>query len=229
MRLTQYIAVSLVVIASAASSQSIGDPIAGETVFKNCAGCHQVGDTARNRVGPVLSNVVGRVAGTYADYRYGSDLIAAGAAGLVWTPDLMFEYLENPRNFLRAFLDNDRARAKMSFRLRGEQDRLDVIAYLASFETAGMPSEICVTNTSDETYFFAVDTGGATASSRVTSELAPGESLCNADETGTNSFVSVFENANALEGCSRLVSAGNSESLVHYADFDRCQWASHSG
>ncbi|MCF6303958.1 MAG: c-type cytochrome [Rhodobacteraceae bacterium] len=229
MRLTLPIALSLSVLAAAASSQSIGDLTAGEKVFKNCAGCHQVGDTARNGVGPVLSDVVGRVAGTYTDFRYGSDMIAAGVAGLVWTPDQMFEYLENPRDFLRAFLNNDRARAKMSFRLRREQDRLDVIAYLASFEIAALSSNICVTNNSDESYFFAVDDGGTASNSRVTAQLAPGESLCNAAKNPTGGFVSVFENAQALEGCSRLVNAGESDDLVSYAEFDRCRWVSHSG
>jgi len=229
MRLPTGIALALSIVAGTASAQSLGDAVAGEALFKTCSGCHQVGDDARNRVGPVLTDVMGRIAGTYPDYRYGSDLVAAGAAGLVWTPELLFDYLENPRNFLRSFLDNDRARAKMTFRLRDEQDRLDVIAYLASFDTASVSGEICVTNQSDETYFFAVDNGGASPDSRVTSELAPGEALCNSAGAPTGSFVSVFESSQALEGCSRLLNAGNSEGLVHFAEFDQCEWASHTG
>ncbi len=229
MRLLYSVAITVSLLANAASSQSIGDPIAGEQAFKNCMACHQVGDSARNRIGPVLSNVIGRVAGTYEGYRFGSDIVAAGEAGLVWTPEQMFDYLDNPQNFLRSFLGNDRARAKMRFRLRDEQDRRDVIAYLASLTTASLSSDICVTNNSNETYFFAVDTGGSMATSRVTSELTPGETLCNADEIATNSFVSVFESSTALEGCSRLVGAGESEGLVRYAEFDRCEWVSHNG
>ncbi|MFW8593062.1 hypothetical protein [Cribrihabitans neustonicus] len=41
-------------------------------------------------------------------------------------------------------------------------------------------------------------------------------------------MVSVFENAQHLEGCSRLTPMGQSERLIRYADFDRCEWRSHS-
>ena len=42
------------------------DAAAGEVVFKKCHVCHNVGEGAKNAVGPVLNGVVGRPAGTYA-------------------------------------------------------------------------------------------------------------------------------------------------------------------
>lgn len=110
-----------------------GDAAAGESVFRKCASCHNVGPDAKNKVGPVLTGVVGRTAGTYEDYRYGDDLVAAGAAGLVWNEEEMFAYLEDPRDYLRTKLDDKKARSKMAFKLRDEQERRDVIAYLATF------------------------------------------------------------------------------------------------
>ena len=41
-----------------------GDPDKGETVFKKCAACHQVGEGAKHRIGPHLNGVIGRTAGT---------------------------------------------------------------------------------------------------------------------------------------------------------------------
>ncbi len=39
-----------------------------------------------------------------------------------------------------------------------------------------------------------------------------------------NGTVGVFENEDALEGCSRLAKAGKTEVLIAYASFDNCQW-----
>ena len=110
-----------------------GDPVVGEQVFRKCVGCHKIGEGAKNSVGPVLTGVVGRVAGSYEGYRYGRDMVAAGQAGLVWTGEQVFDYLADPKAFIRAYLDDGGARVKMSFRLADEADREDVIAYLATF------------------------------------------------------------------------------------------------
>ncbi len=37
-----------------------GDPANGENVFKKCKICHQIGEGAKNQVGPELNGVVGR-------------------------------------------------------------------------------------------------------------------------------------------------------------------------
>jgi len=110
-----------------------GDAAKGEKLFKKCSSCHQIGDEAKNRVGPVLTGVVGRTAGTYADYKYGKSIVEAGEAGLVWTEEELFEYLVNPKKYLRTKLDNKKAKSKMSFRMKKEDERANVIAYLKTF------------------------------------------------------------------------------------------------
>ena len=50
----------------------------------------------------------------------------------IWNDETLFEYLKNPTEFLRAYLDNPKARSAMSFKLIDEQDRRDVILYLAA-------------------------------------------------------------------------------------------------
>lgn len=110
-----------------------GDAAKGEKVFKKCMACHQVGEDAKNRVGPILTGVIGRAAGSVEGYKYGKHTKEAGEAGLVWTDEEVFNYLADPRKYLRAYLDNPKAKSKMSFKLKKEDQRMDVIAYLKTF------------------------------------------------------------------------------------------------
>lgn len=118
-----------------------GDAANGEKIFRRCSTCHNIGEGAKNKSGPVLTGVIGRQAGTYEGFNYGKSIIAAGEAGLVWSEDEIFTYLEDPRKFLSEKLDDKRARSKMAFKLRKEEDRRDVIAYVASFSPAAAAEE----------------------------------------------------------------------------------------
>jgi cytochrome c len=104
-----------------------GDPVAGEAVFKKCKACHQIGETARNAVGPVLNGVVGRPAGSIADYAY-SD--ANKNSGLTWDEATLTKYLKDPRGVVPG--------TKMTFPgLPNETDVANVIAYLKQFGADG--------------------------------------------------------------------------------------------
>jgi len=111
-----------------------GDAGAGETVFKKCRACHEIGEGAKNKVGPRLTGVIGRPAGSIDDFEYSNGVEGAAEKGLVWGEDTVFAYIADPRAFLRAFTGNPKAKAKMTFKLKDEQDRANVIAYLKSFE-----------------------------------------------------------------------------------------------
>ena len=93
---------------------AVGDAENGARLFKRCMACHQVGENAKNRVGPILTGVIGRPAGSVEKFKYGKDMLAAGEGGLVWTEELIFEWLANPREFLRTQLDNPKAKTKMT-------------------------------------------------------------------------------------------------------------------
>jgi cytochrome c2 len=98
----------------------------GEEVFKKCRTCHQVGDTAKNSVGPVLNGIIGRKAGSIEGFSYSPANKEAGSNGLVWTEEILFKYLENPMTFM--------PKTKMIFPgIKDAQDRKDVIAYLKKF------------------------------------------------------------------------------------------------
>lgn len=96
---------------------------AGEKVFRKCKACHQVGDGAKNRVGPILNGVVDAPAGAVEDFKYSKALKTAADEGLVWSEEALGEFLRDPKGFLKG--------TKMSFGgLRKDSDVAEVIAYL---------------------------------------------------------------------------------------------------
>ena len=108
-------------VACPAFAQS--DTANGEDVFKKCRACHDVGEAAKNKVGPVLNGIVGRKAGSIEGFNYSDANKIAGEKGLVWTEQELSKYLADPRAFMPG--------NKMAFAgLKDEQDRADVIAYL---------------------------------------------------------------------------------------------------
>ncbi|MEA2789346.1 MAG: cytochrome c, partial [Acetobacteraceae bacterium] len=70
------------------------DAAAGEKNFAVCRACHQIGPGAKIGIGPVLSGIVGRKAGTYPGYAYSP---ANKDSGIVWTPEELDKYLTNPQ------------------------------------------------------------------------------------------------------------------------------------
>ena len=69
-------------------------------------------------------------------FKYGKSLAAAAEAGLVWTEEELLDYLQDPRKYLRAKLEDKKAKSKMAFKLKKDQDRLDVISYLKTIEAS---------------------------------------------------------------------------------------------
>jgi len=127
------------VAALSAGVASAQDAAKGEQVFKQCMTCHRIGPDAKNLVGPVLTGVIGRQSGTAPGFAYSTLNKAAGENGLVWTDDLIMQYLPDPNAFLKKFL-TDKGKAdlatgstKMAFKLADEQRRKDVIAYINQF------------------------------------------------------------------------------------------------
>ena len=70
------------------------DPAEGEKVFATCKACHQIGEGAKNAIGPELNGVIGRKAGSVAGYSY-SD--ANKNSGIVWSEATFKEYITDPR------------------------------------------------------------------------------------------------------------------------------------
>ena len=122
-----------------AEAHMAGDPAAGEKAFRQCVSCHVVQDDAgetlagkNGRTGPNLYAIALRPYGARDDFSYSSSMVAAGEAGNVWTEPSFAAYVQDPTGHLREVLDDSGARGKMSFRLRKEEDAVNVWAYLVS-------------------------------------------------------------------------------------------------
>jgi S-disulfanyl-L-cysteine oxidoreductase SoxD len=99
---------------------------AGEKVFRKCKACHQVGDGAKNRSGPILNGVVGAAAGHIDGFKYSKALIEKAEEGLVWNDETLAAFLAGPKKYIK--------KTKMGFAgLKKDTDIEAVIAYLATF------------------------------------------------------------------------------------------------
>jgi len=108
----------------------------GQNLFKKkCGTCHQVGPEAKNKVGPTLNNLIDSPVAAVEGYKYGASIVALREAGGVWSNEELSAWLANPKKYLRAKLDNKKAKSKMSFKLKKETERENIIAYLATFSS----------------------------------------------------------------------------------------------
>ena len=96
------------------------DAEAGEKAFKKyCAACHTI-EAGKNRVGPSLAGIVGRIAGSVAGFNYSA---ANKGSGVTWTADKLGPYLTDPKTVLPG--------NKMTFAgIKNPAEVADVIAYL---------------------------------------------------------------------------------------------------
>jgi len=113
-------------VAAGLGQASAQDAAAGEKVFAVCKACHQVGDTAKNAVGPLLNGLFGRKAGSVEGYNY-SD--ANKKSGITWTEEEFTKYIQDPKGVVPG--------TKMAFAgVKDPQKIKDLIAYLHTFDKA---------------------------------------------------------------------------------------------
>ena len=102
-----------------------GDPANGEKIFKKCKQCHTL-ERGQKKIGPSLAGIVGRRPGSAEGFKYSQDMADFGAAGNLWSREMLDVYLTKPRGLIE--------KTKMAFPgLKKESDRADLIAYLAQF------------------------------------------------------------------------------------------------
>jgi cytochrome c2 len=125
-------AAALAVTFATGGTFAAGDAEAGKTEFKKCAACHAVGEGAKNRVGPVLNDVFGRVAGTYEAYKYSKPMVEAGANGLIWNEETLKPFIHKPKEYVPG--------TKMTFAGIADDAAVDnLLAYLLTFSPNYVP------------------------------------------------------------------------------------------
>ena len=104
---------------------------AGERVFAQCRACHQVGENAKNLVGPQLNGMFGRKSGTIEGYTYTE---ANKNANITWDDKTFSEYIVDPKGKIPG--------TKMAFAgVKNPQQVTDLIAYLKQFDASGRKAQ----------------------------------------------------------------------------------------
>ena len=119
-----FAALLTVAMAGPASAQDVEN---GAEVFKKCRACHQIGEDAKNAVGPLLNGLFGRKAGTIDGFSYSE---ANKASGVTWDEAVFAKYIQDPR---AAMPGN-----KMAFAgIKDPEDIKDLTAFLKQYDAAG--------------------------------------------------------------------------------------------
>jgi cytochrome c len=107
------------------------DAAAGERVFAQCRACHQVGETAKNGLGPQLNDLWGRKSGTVAGYAYSP---ATKNADITWTPETFRPYIKDPKGIVPG--------TKMIYPGLKDDGRVsDLIAFLGQYDADGKKAQ----------------------------------------------------------------------------------------
>jgi cytochrome c len=118
---------AVLLAATTSLAQAAGDPAEGEKVFAKCKICHQIGEGAKNAIGPELNGVIGRHSGTAPGYNY-SD--ANKNSGITWDDKNFRDYIKNPKAKIPG--------TKMIFAgLPKDTDIDNLLAYLEQFGPDG--------------------------------------------------------------------------------------------
>ena len=113
--------------AAGAGAAQAQDAAAGEKVFAKCKVCHQIGEGAKNAVGPVLNGLIGRKTGSVEGYPYSE---ANKNSGLTWDEATFREYIVNPKAKIPG--------TKMVFPGLAKPEDIDnIVAYLKQFGADG--------------------------------------------------------------------------------------------
>jgi cytochrome c len=119
--------IGAVVVVTSSATALAQDIEAGQTSFKKCQVCHDVGEAAKNKIGPILNGLDGRKAGSVEGYSF-SD--ANKNSGITWSETTFKEYINDPRAKIPD--------TKMVFPgIKNEKEAGDLWAYLKQFDQNG--------------------------------------------------------------------------------------------
>ena len=108
---------------------ALGNLEHGRSVFKKCASCHSIKKDGRNKIGPALWGVMGRVSGSVSNYKYSK---AMSALGKTWNFETMNAFLTKPKDYVKG--------TKMAYAgLKNEKDRSSIILYLNKQNDSPLP------------------------------------------------------------------------------------------
>lgn len=95
----------------------------GAGVFKRCGACHQIGEGAKNGLGPHLNCIAGKKAGSVEGFKY-SDAVAN--SGIEWTDENLLAWFEADDKVIKG------NRMIFPAGIKNEADRADLLAFIKS-------------------------------------------------------------------------------------------------
>lgn len=120
--------VAVALLAAGFGPAQAQDVAEGEKSFRKCMACHDVGPTAKNKVGPILNGLEGRKAGTIEGF--GNYSNANKDSGIVWDTETFLRYIRAPMQEMKG--------TKMAFiGIASEKERGDLWAFLKQFAADG--------------------------------------------------------------------------------------------
>ena len=109
------------------TSAQAQDVSAGERSWNKCRACHEIGETARNSIGPELNGLFGRHSGSVEGYSYSS---ANKNSGITWDEATFAVYIKDPKARIPG--------TKMVFAgIKNDQEIKDLTAFLKQFDKDG--------------------------------------------------------------------------------------------
>jgi len=118
--------IAALILTASAGTALAQDVAAGESSFRKCQICHDVGEDARTKLGPPLNRLDGRKAGT-SDFSYSDGM---KHSGLTWNVETFREYIKDPRGKI--------ADTKMMFvGIKDDEEIAELWAYLKQFRPDG--------------------------------------------------------------------------------------------
>ena len=108
----------LVAVPAVVSAQDVEN---GAAVFKRCAACHQIGEGAKNGLGPHLNCIAGKESGHVEGFNY-SDAIKN--SDVTWTDENLLAWFEADDKVIKG------NRMIFPAGIKNEDDRADLLAYI---------------------------------------------------------------------------------------------------
>ena len=124
--MVRHLIIGAVVLVVSAGQTLAQDLTAGEASFRKCQPCHDVGEAAKNKLGPELNGLDGRKAGTVENGTYSQGM---KDFGITWNEPAFREFVSNPAAKVPG--------TTMLLSVRDEKEIGDLWAYLKQFGADG--------------------------------------------------------------------------------------------
>jgi cytochrome c len=119
--------ITSITIAASTGFACAQDLAAGEVQFKKCTPCHDVGEKAKNKIGPVLNGIDGRKSGTIPSFKYSE---ANKNSGIMWDETQFLDYIKDPKAKIPGTI-------MVFVGIKNEADAKNLWAYLKQFDAEG--------------------------------------------------------------------------------------------